>query len=96
MQRRERITGRFAKRTSAAQAGSMAMAQGNRIELRAAITETMRFDVTAGTQQTRMQPTAGARAFDLRGSWNSGQVLAGTGALVFEGEVLEGSRTAIH
>jgi hypothetical protein len=74
----------------------MAMAQGNRIELQAAMTETMRFEISAGKQQARMQPTAGARSFDLRGSWNSGQVLAGTGALVFEGEVLEGPRTAIH
>jgi hypothetical protein len=96
MHKRERNTGRFAKRTSAAKAGSMAMAQGNRTELRAAITETVRFEMSAGKQQATMQPTAGARAFDLRGSWNSGQVLAGSGALVFEGEVLEGPRTAIH
>jgi hypothetical protein len=96
MQKRERVTGRFAKRTSAAQAGSMEMAQGNRVELGAPITETARFDVAAGGQQARLKPTAGARAFDLRGSWNSGQVLAGSGALVFEGEVLEGSREAVH
>lgn len=32
------------------------------------------------------------RAFDLRGSFANGQSLAGSGALVFEGEVLEGLR----
>ena len=35
-----------------------------------------------------LKPTAGARVVDLRGSFANGQLLAGTGALVFEGETL--------
>ena len=42
--------------------------------------------------ESRFTPTKGARVVDLRGSFTSGQLLAGTGALVFEGELLEGPR----
>jgi hypothetical protein len=43
-----------------------------------------------------MQPTAGARTIDLRGSFRSAQAMAGSGALVFEGELLEGPRFPVH
>lgn len=43
-----------------------------------------------------LQPTVGAHTIDLRGSFNSGQALAGSGVLSFEGEILEGPRFPVH
>lgn len=41
----------------------------------------------------RLRPTQSASVIDFRGSFaRNGQMLAGSGALVFEGEVLEGLR----
>lgn len=48
--------------------------------------------IVAERRDGRMQPTRSARVVDLRGSFANGQMLAGTGALSFEGEVLEGLR----
>lgn len=43
-----------------------------------------------------LQPTAAARAIDMRGSFRSAQALAGSGVLVFEGEILDGPRFPVH
>ena len=43
-----------------------------------------------------MRRTPSARSIEVAGSFRDGQALAGTGALVFEGEVLEGPRFPLH
>lgn len=60
----------------------------------AQIESTARPNWLAGAAETisPMQPTPGARVINLRGSFANGQNLAGSGALVFEGEVLEAVR----
>jgi len=46
-----------------------------------------------GREDGRMRPTQAASVIDFRGSFaRNGQMLAGSGALVFEGEVLDGLR----
>ncbi len=52
----------------------------------------LRWDVPAET----MRRTPAARSIEVAGSFRDGQSLAGTGALVFEGELLEGPRFAVH
>lgn len=43
-----------------------------------------------------MRRTPAARSIEVAGSFRDGQSLAGTGALVFEGELLEGPRFPLH
>ena len=43
-----------------------------------------------------MRRTQAARSIEVAGSMRDGQALAGTGALVFEGEILDGPRFQIH
>jgi hypothetical protein len=43
-----------------------------------------------------MKPTRGAKVIDLRGTFGCGQKLAGTGELVFEGELLELPARRLH
>jgi hypothetical protein len=47
-------------------------------------------------QEASMQRTPGARSIELAGTFRDGQSLAGSGALVFEGEVLDGPRFPLH
>ncbi|MCU0791178.1 MAG: hypothetical protein MUE79_09035 [Nitratireductor sp.] len=43
-----------------------------------------------------MRRTPAARSIEVAGSFRDGQALAGSGALVFEGELLEGPRFRLH
>jgi hypothetical protein len=43
-----------------------------------------------------MRRTPAARSIEVAGSLRDGQSLAGTGALVFEGELLDGPRFSLH
>jgi len=68
------------------------MAQQNRFADHVAPGANFRWDV----EQPAMQRTPGARSIELCGSFRDGQALAGSGALVFEGEVLDGPRFRLH
>jgi len=72
------------------------MAQENRQEMQGNAGGHIRWELASGNHVAPMLPTPGARSFDLRGAWKSGQSLAGTGALVFEGEVLDDARCALN
>ena len=72
------------------------MAQENRLEMQGNTGGPIRWELASGNHVAPILPTPGARSFDLRGTWKSGQALAGTGALVFEGEVLDEMRSAVH
>ncbi len=52
----------------------------------------LRWDIPAET----MRRTPAARSIEVAGTFRDGQSLAGTGALVFEGELLDGPRVAVH
>ncbi len=71
------------------------MAQENRLASAVSLGAS-RWHAGAVGIDAKMQPTAGAQCIDLRGSFRSAQSLAGSGALVFEGELLEGPRFQVH
>jgi hypothetical protein len=68
------------------------MAQENRFAHHVAPGATFRWDA----DKPAMQRTPSARSIELCGTFRDGQALAGTGALVFEGEVLDGPRFRLH
>jgi hypothetical protein len=68
------------------------MAQENRFAHHVAPGANFRWDA----EQPAMQRTPGARTVEFGGTFRDGQALAGSGALVFEGEVLDGPRFRLH
>ncbi len=79
------------RKMSAVMQGVRQMAQENR-SISAVAPGVSSWRVLPARSNAQLQPTTGAQCIDLRGSFRSAQMLAGTGALVFEGELLEGVR----
>jgi hypothetical protein len=56
----------------------------------------LRRSLTRAKKDTPMQPTPDAIVIDMRDSGRNGQQIAGSGALVFEGEFLERKPSKFH